>query len=106
VGLLKWYSVFPLYGDVCDNSQSRRIDRIAVMMGDEAFRSDDGNRCPEVAGGEAVADGEHITAIGRGETVASILPSSLLLILFISICSSCVFTFLSFTLWLLYRGVG
>jgi hypothetical protein len=31
--------------------------RFAVMiMKDEAFHSDEGNRCPEVAGGEAVAD--------------------------------------------------
>lgn len=35
-------------------------------MGDEAFRCHDGNRCPEVAGGEAVADGDHITTKERG----------------------------------------
>lgn len=37
-------------------------------MGDEAFCSDDGNRGAEVAGGEAVADGEHITTLEQGES--------------------------------------
>lgn len=46
-------------------------------MGDEAFCSDDGNRGAEVAGGEAVADGERITTLEQGERpVASILHSS------------------------------